>query len=248
MALKEEFASTGAWLFRWRSYLPLVLLPLFVYGLAGLATKGPDDSLGERFEVFCVVVSFAGLLVRALTVGQTPDRTSGRNTLEQVADTMNTTGMYSVVRHPLYLGNFLIWLGVAMFTQDALVVLAAVLAFALYYERIMFAEEKFLRGRFREQFDKWADRTPAFLPNPNLWRPSSIPFSWQTVLRREYSGFFAIVVTFTLFDVIRGYFERGWIRLEPAWAVFLVFGVVVYVVLRRMKKRGRRLVARKARF
>jgi len=240
VALKEEFASSGAWLFRWRSYLPLVLLPLFVYGLSGFAEKSVDESLGERFEVFCMLVSFAGLLVRAATVAQTPARTSGRNTLEQVADSMNTTGMYSIVRHPLYLGNFLIWLGVAMFTQSMLIVLVSVLAFALYYERIMFAEERFLRSKFREKFDRWADRTPAFLPDLRRWKASAIPFSWKLVLRREYSGFFAIVVTYTVFHVLRGYFERGWFRLEPAWAMFLAFGVAAYVALRSAKKRERR--------
>lgn len=239
MALKEEFAKSGAWLFRWRSYLPLLLLPLFVYGLSGFATKSPDDSLGERWEIFCVVVSFSGIVLRALVVGQTPHRSSGRNTLEQVADTLNTTGLYSVVRHPLYLGNFLCWLGVAMFTQDVLVVLVSLLAFALYYERIMFAEEKFLRERFRDEFSRWADRTPAIIPRLAGWKRPALPFSWRIVLRQEYSGLFAIIVTFTALEVIRGYFERGWIRLETGWAIFLGAGTIAYVTLRWAKKTRR---------
>jgi hypothetical protein len=195
--------------------------------------------MGERWEVFCVVLSFSGILLRGLVVGQTPHRTSGRNTREQVADTLNTAGLYSVVRHPLYLGNFLSWLGIAMFTQSFLVVLIAVLAFALYYERIMFAEEKFLADRFHDSFREWAARTPAFFPRLRGWRASPIPFSWKMVLRREYSGFFAVVVTFTCFAVIRGYFERGWIRLEPGWAVFLGVGTAVYLGLRWAKKNGK---------
>ena len=239
MALKDEFVDKGTWLFRWRSYLPLAFLPLFVYALSAFSRESLEESYGERWEVACVLVSFSGILVRALVVGQTPHRTSGRNTREQVADTLNTTGMYSVVRHPLYLGNFLGWLGVALFTQSFLVVLVSVLAFALYYERIMFAEEKFLSDSFSGAFREWAHATPAFLPRLGGWRRSSIPFSWRTVLRREYSGFFALVVTFTCFDVIRGYFETGWIRLEPGWAVFLAFGTAVYVALRWAKKNGR---------
>jgi len=239
VALQDEFVDTGKRLFRWRSYLPLVFLPLFLYALSGFSRESIDESYGERWEVVCVLVSFSGVLLRGLVVGQTPHRTSGRNTREQVADTLNTTGMYSVVRHPLYLGNFVSWLGIALFTQSFLVVLVSVLAFALYYERIMFAEEKFLADRFDGAFRDWADRTPAFIPRLRGWRPSSIPFSWRMVLRREYSGFFAVVVTFTCFDVIRGYFERGWIRLEPGWAVFLAFGTAVYVGLRWAKKSGK---------
>jgi protein-S-isoprenylcysteine O-methyltransferase Ste14 len=240
MALRDELARSGALLFRWRSYLPLVFAPLLFHALNDFAELSPDDSLGERWQWFCVFVAFAGLLLRALVVGQAPPRTSGRNTLEQVADSLNTTGMYSVVRHPLYLGNFLGFLGVALFPQNLLLVVAAVLAFALYYERIMLAEEKFLREKFRAEFDRWADRTPAFFPNPSLWKKSAYPFSWQLAAEREYSGLFAIVVTFTVLDVARGWFERGWVRLEPEWAVFLATGTVVWALLRAGKKRSRR--------
>lgn len=239
MALRDEFVEVGTRLFRWRSYLPLVFLPLFIDALSDFSRASIDDSYGEQWEVVCVLVALSGILVRALVVGQTPHRTSGRNTHEQVADTLNTTGLYSVVRHPLYLGNFLSWFGIALFTQSFLVVLVSVLAFALYYERIMFAEEKFLSDKFQGAFRDWAYRTPAFIPRLKGWRPSSVPFSWKLVLRREYSGFFAIVVTFTCFDVLRGYFERGWIRLEPGWAVFLAFGTAVYVGLRWAKKSGK---------
>ncbi|MGC9453013.1 MAG: methyltransferase family protein, partial [Oceanipulchritudo sp.] len=43
--------------------------------------------------------------------------TSGRNTKQQVAYSLNTTGFYSVVRNPLYLGNFFMYLGIALFTH-----------------------------------------------------------------------------------------------------------------------------------
>ncbi len=58
-----------------------------------------------------MVISFFGLALRVIVVGHAPYGTSGRNTREQVADTLNTTGMYSIVRHPLYLANYLIILG-----------------------------------------------------------------------------------------------------------------------------------------
>ncbi|HEY2776174.1 MAG TPA: isoprenylcysteine carboxylmethyltransferase family protein [Candidatus Binatia bacterium] len=240
MALKEEFAKSGALLFQWRSYLPLVFLPLFLVAMRDLAHVSADDSLGERWGFFCIGVSFAGLALRAFVVGQTPARTSGRNTREQVADSLNTTGMYSVVRHPLYLGNFIAWTGVAMFTQSFLVVLVSVLAFALYYERIMFAEEKFLREKFRGDFDRWADRTPAFVPRFSQWRKSAVPFSWGLAAEREYSGMFAIVVTYSVLELARGWFQRGTAHVDPAWAIFFVAGTAAYVWLRSLKKKRRR--------
>jgi protein-S-isoprenylcysteine O-methyltransferase Ste14 len=239
MALKDELADAGGVLFRWRSYLPLVMLPVIVYGLSDFSRASIDEKWGERWQVVCLALSMSGILLRALVVGQTPHRTSGRNTTEQVADRLNTTGMYSIVRHPLYLGNFLSWLGIALFPQSFLVLIVCVLAFALYYERIMLAEEKFLANKFQGDFREWADRTPAFIPNLRGWRRSRVRYSWRMVLRREYSGFFAIVVTFTFLDVLRGYFERGWIRLDPGWAAFLAAGTAIYATLRWMKKTGK---------
>src|SRR5262245_10107591 len=115
MPLLEEFESSGSLLFRWRSYLPLVPAVLIFFGLAHFDYPFGSHLLDEIWELICLAVSFLGLAIRALTIGSAASRTSGRNTTEQVADRLNTTGMYSIVRHPLYLGNFFIVLGVVIF-------------------------------------------------------------------------------------------------------------------------------------
>ncbi|MEI3590430.1 MAG: hypothetical protein V8Q44_05920 [Alistipes ihumii] len=63
----------------------------------------------------CLLVSLFGLAIRIRTAGHTPDRTSGRNTAEgQVADEPNTTGIYSMMRNPLYVGDLFKWPGIAL--------------------------------------------------------------------------------------------------------------------------------------
>ena len=99
-----------------------------------------------------------------------PKDTSRRNTGRPQAETLNTTGLYSVVRHPLYLGNYLMWLGVALFPGAWWAPVIVSLVFWLYYERIMFAEEEFLRRQFGEHYTAWAAATPAFLPRLGRWR------------------------------------------------------------------------------
>ena len=113
MGLAEELDVQGQWLFRWRSYLPLVLLALM--GVAFMYFDWPLRSyvLHEVWSYLCLAVSLLGFVVRVLTVGHTPAHTSGRNAKRQIADELNTSGMYSIVRHPLYLGNFLIGLGIS---------------------------------------------------------------------------------------------------------------------------------------
>ena len=98
--------------------------------------------------------SVLGFLVRFYTIGTTPKGTSGRNTKEQVADVLNSSGMYSMVRHPLYLGNYLIWLGISLASFNIYFAVIMSLLFWLYYERIMFAEERFLERKFGDDFIK----------------------------------------------------------------------------------------------
>ncbi|MFA5322469.1 MAG: isoprenylcysteine carboxylmethyltransferase family protein [Smithella sp.] len=171
-----------------------------------------------------------------LTVGFVPEGTSGRNTKNQVAKELNTTGMYSVVRNPLYLGNFIIWLGLSMFVRIWWLSLIIILIFWLYYERIIFAEEEFLRSKFGSSYMKWAEKTPAFIPKFNQWRNPIYPFSWRTALKGEYSGFFAIIVTFTFMEMVGDYVLTGTWDYDPMWQIISLSGLFIYLVLRIMKK------------
>ena len=107
MSLRTELENTGSWLFRHRSYLPLLITPFFLVGMVSFTYLSQNHTLNEAWQIFCMLVSFLGLAVRIITVGRGPIGTSGRNTREQVANTLNTTGICSAVRHPLYLGNIL---------------------------------------------------------------------------------------------------------------------------------------------
>lgn len=111
MSLQEELEKQGIWLFRYRGTLPLIVL--LIGTILYLRTEiYPETFFLEEtpyeiyFEMLCLLVSLFGLAIRVYTVGYTPRNTSGRNIKKQVADKLNTTGIYSIVRHPLYLGNF----------------------------------------------------------------------------------------------------------------------------------------------
>ncbi|MFP4468986.1 MAG: methyltransferase family protein [Bacteroidales bacterium] len=241
MALQEEFEAQGNFLFRYRSKLPLLLLPvglgLYIYQ-EYLKINQPEWALEEVYPFLCLFVALAGLAVRVYTVGHTPKNTSGRNTSAgQIADQLNTTGIYSMVRHPLYLGNALMWLGIAMLTENLGFIAVFILAYWIYYERIMFAEEQFLRRKFGETYLDWASVTPAFIPSFRNYRPPSVPFSIKKVLKKEKNGLFAIFLLIFLFQYAEAIIQSG--SFTVAWNfwtyAFIVTGLF-YFIFKLIKK------------
>jgi len=237
MALRNQLETSGSWLFRYRSYLPLAILPIFVVCLASSTYLGDSHKLNEFWQVGCMALSFSGLVLRVIIVGHAPFGTSGRNTREQVANTLNISGMYSVVRHPLYLANYIIIIGFTMEFHVWWLVLLTTTLYALYYERIMLAEEAFLRTRFGDIFEKWAATTPAFIPRFHGWKPFEVPFCWRTVLQREYNAFFLIITVFFLLDLIGDSITERRFKIDPWWLCVLIGGFVVFATLRTLKKR-----------
>jgi len=239
LALREEFKTQGNILFRFRSYLPLIFFGVILLEISNFKYLGNDPVLDEVWEMICLAVSFLGIGIRVYTIGHVPEKTSGRNTTQQIANVLNTTGIYSLVRHPLYLGNFFMWLGVMMFAYNGWLVLSFIVAYWLYYERIMYAEEEFLRGKFGEAYLEWAQKTPAFCPKFSNWKPFTLKFSWRHVIKREYHGLFGVILAFTILEAVGNYFAIGKFELDWLWQEIFAVNLVIYLVIRFLAKQTR---------
>ncbi len=241
MALKEELQQQGNTLFKYRGILPLIIiLPAWALAIHhDMEAVAPAGSFWETAYPFvCLLVTLLGLFIRIYTVGHTPANTSGRNTEEQVADVVNTTGIYSIVRHPLYVGNFLMWLGVAMLTYHFWFVAVFVLLYWIYYERIMFAEEQFLTAKFHEKYLQWAAKTPAFLPDLRLWQPPALPFSYKKVLKKEKNSVLYIFIVFFLFITVPHLLQQsGLVPADWFWVTGLVLSIVFYFLIKMLRSR-----------
>lgn len=250
MALIQSFEKSGNFLFKHRGIIPvfvfLICAPILCFTTS--LSFYEEMSTGGRVAlvIAAMLISLSGIVVRAYTIGTTPHGTSGRNTDKQVAKQLNTKGVYSIVRHPLYLGNYLMWLGLLVFIMDLPFLIAVSLVYWLYYERIMFAEESFLTREFGQQYIDWSMKVPPFLPKFSQFEKGDVPFHFKSVLRREYSGIFAITLCFTLVDYVRTWLlceftaDMQWIR--PSGIVCLVM-LVAMLVLRTLKHHSRLLAA-----
>src|SRR5262249_27734548 len=83
-------------------------------------------------------------------------------------------GPYALVRHPLYLGSFLILAGMCLastsphlWARSGLLWALAMAGLAYVYRHKMADEEAGLRESFGSQFDDFERSTPAFWPDPS---------------------------------------------------------------------------------
>jgi membrane-associated PAP2 superfamily phosphatase/protein-S-isoprenylcysteine O-methyltransferase Ste14 len=211
-------AATGA-VRRSGALLPLLLLPILLGGLFDPVFRDTAD-IDDLWEVGCLAIAGLGLLLRMLVAGR--ERPFG----------LDTTGIYSLVRHPRVLGNVLVWLGLALFPRCWPAVLASALALWLAYRPHMARRDAALHQRFGAAFEAWARRTPVLRPALSRWEPSIAGMSWRTALLRESTPLLATVAAFFLLEVVGDMVVGEPLQLEPEWLILLGAAAATWVGVR----------------
>jgi len=113
-------------------------------------------------------IAIAGELLRCWAVGYSGVTTRG-DAVE--APKLVTAGPYAYVRNPLYVGNFLTAAGftIAFTGKNSGLARLGLIAGALgsmigVYATIVPHEERFLREKFGEEFDRYCERVPPVVP------------------------------------------------------------------------------------
>lgn len=241
MKLLDQFVRDGDRLFRWRSYFPLLLIPVLVAGVMTSPTPF-STRLGERaWEVLSVGIALAGLGLRVWAVGTAPAGTSERSTTNPRASELRTSGVYSVVRHPLYLANGLMALGLALFPGVWYLPIVLVTTTLLYYERIAAREEAFLLERFGGAFEAWASQVRALTPSFARYTRSTTAFSWKKVLRHEFHGLLVVAAGAFVLDVFQESWRAGGWRADEPWVWLFGASAALFLIFAALK-RGTRVL------
>ena len=244
MLIRDQLRRQGEALFRRRNVLPALMLPLAALALwdSGWIERRYGRAADDAFEWLCLGVSLVGIALRVAVAGSVPRRTSGRHARKgMVADTLNTTGIYSVMRHPLYVANFAIFAGFLLTTTNLWPVVVGTLLFWLYYERIAFAEEEFLLRQFGDRYVAWAEATPAVVPRLRAWRRPDLPFSWRRAVRREYRTLCATLLAFAVLDLVEDALAHGRFELDAKTRLLLAVAAALFATIRLLDKRTRLL-------
>lgn len=236
--MRKKTRTIGNWAFKYRGIIPVFVLSigLSIYAFRLNNDLGKSANANELFRWGCFGLASLGEILRIFTVGYAPKGTSGRNTNRQVAEYLNTTGMYSIVRNPLYLGNFLIWLGIALLVEHTIFVIAFSLFFSGFYWLIIKVEEDFLTSTYGQKYLNWAQSTPAFIPCWKNYSSSERSFNWKKVFRKEKNGITAIFIVFGLFALVKDLFngDFSFLQWRPnmIWYLLAIAGILFYSAIK----------------
>lgn len=148
------------------------------------------------------LVTLTGEAIRLWSIGYTGEPTRSQD-LE--APALVTSGPYSVVRNPLYLGNVLNGMAVAVAAcggyppaEAAGLVTFVACGLGLVYGSIIPLEEEFLEERFGERYREYCRQVAALVPRRLGSRAGEGSFSLQTALRFEKTSLMWLVVIWTI--------------------------------------------------
>jgi protein-S-isoprenylcysteine O-methyltransferase Ste14 len=236
MLLRNKMVIQGNFLFKYRGILPVLILVPALWLTYSRPLAVEQDCYNTLTRIF-YALAVGGLLIRIYAVGHASPNTSGRNTSEgQIADSVNNTGLYSQCRHPLYIGNFFMWLGLAGLTFHVWFILFFIVSYFFYYERIILAEESFLEGKFSDAYTTLAKQVPAIIPKCSGWIKNKNPFSLKKVIRQEKTGILLLNGLFLLFNAIHETTWQGVWNNHTGWAQLFMVTVGYYVVVKVIEK------------
>jgi protein-S-isoprenylcysteine O-methyltransferase Ste14 len=188
-----------------------------------------------------LAIALVGQGLRVATIGLDYIVRGGRNR-QVYAEDLVTGGLFSHCRNPLYVGNYLILVGVGVASCSAIFVFIILPLMALAYWAIIAAEENFLRNKFGKEFEDYCQRVSRLFFSPRGLRSTlrGMKFHWPRVVVKEYGTTFAWTVGYILVVMQNAWLSGDYTRTSPLIvSLLMALGVVVvaYLVSRFLKKR-----------
>lgn len=224
--------AIGNFLFKYRSFTPVPLIVLVFV----LFKPGNFNDYNFFVNLAGLFISAIGEWIRIMAVGYSFPGTSGRESFLR-ADYLNTSGIYSLTRNPLYIGNFFIFTGLVIVFANPLAVLLFALFLIMQYYFIILSEENFLRQKYGTAYDSYCLRVRRLWPTFSNYSPNQNPFNGQKVIFKEKDSVFNTAFIFLLVIAYKERFFSG--RLDNLFVYALTGGmmIAVYVVVKILKKR-----------
>lgn len=235
--------SIGNFFFKYRNWIFILFYAALFIPSRPLFSA---EYFGENYHfwpiILGLVITVTGQLIRGLTIGLAYIVRGGKEG-KPYAEGLVTTGIFSHCRNPLYVGNILMLLGVGILANSLFYVAVMIPVFLFIYQAIVLAEENFLRGKFGPGFDEYRRHVNRWIPDlRGIGKTfSTMEFNWRRWILKEHTTQFIWLIGITLllllnYPQLTNYDtdQRNLLLI-----ICLAFLVLVYILVRFLKKTGR---------
>lgn len=233
--------AAGRFCFRYRAwFFPLVILSLVFF-------FRPSRYLPEPYYSWVIALGFViglgGELIRILTIGLDYIERGGKKGAPH-ASKLVRGGMYAHVRNPMYVGNLLMALGIALYSGSPWILVTVVPFFTFIYFAIIAAEENFLRGEFGAEYEQFCTEVNRLWPSLRGvgTTVSSMTFLWGRPIQKENGTAYYVFLGLVLFPLWRMHYlgdAEGFQQYLPYALTISAILTVAYAVIRILRAKGR---------
>jgi protein-S-isoprenylcysteine O-methyltransferase Ste14 len=240
--LGSRLVELGNFSFRYRGYMLPVAVIL-------LAIPSPDFTADPALAGLAgFLIAVPGQAARVVTIGLAYIIRGGKDH-KVYAEDLVTSGLYSHVRNPMYVGNFFLIVGLAVASNSWVFALIGVPLALGMHKAIVAAEESFLRNKFGAQFDAYCAHVPRWVPRlSGLARTvGGMQFDWRRVVAKEYAAtfdWFSAVAVVVLLNLWRGDVLDDHEGLTAAMVAVIVVRLVLWLAARQMNRASSAAVAK----
>ncbi|MCM8818942.1 MAG: isoprenylcysteine carboxylmethyltransferase family protein [Candidatus Omnitrophica bacterium] len=228
----------GKFLFKWRSFTPI---PCIIIALLLFHPYYPHFL--SQFEPFLtligIIFTLFGELLRVWTHLYASEGTSGRESYLK-AESLNKEGPYSLLRNPLYSGNFLIVGGILIIFSNIFAFIIGLGFLIFQYTFIVLAEEEYLKNKFGEEWINYSKSVPRFIPKIKGFKflESKRKNTISKAVFKELDTIFNIITMLfiTLLLKINYLKSMGTKYLTEAFLLYLPI-LLVYIILKTKKNK-----------
>ncbi len=127
-----------------------LVMIVYLFGLERITI----NSITSPVALWGLLAVCTGVIIRSISAGALHKN-----------QTLSTQGIYAIVRNPLYVGSFLMLIGLNIIIGHIVVWIVSLLLFAITYVPTIVNEEEGLKKAYPQEWELFITQTPRFIPN-----------------------------------------------------------------------------------
>jgi protein-S-isoprenylcysteine O-methyltransferase Ste14 len=231
----------GDFIFKFRNLIfPIAFVVLFLfsepreYELEGVT--------GQIIFWAAIATAILGQAFRLFVIGLAYIKRGGKEG-KVYADHLVIRGLYAHTRNPMYVGNILVVVGLAVAYGSLLSFYFILPFFLVSYLAITTAEETYLRNKFGKEYEAYEKSVNRFWPNLKGLRQtlSEFEYDWKRAVRKDYGNVFEVFFVIILIVTWKAnpFAELSDRLLASVWNPWFAALVAFYLYARFLKKTGK---------